>query len=81
MFSCKDISKHSCNEEDLKGLDKINYKFHIFICVKCKKYVSSLRKVEQAFKKIIIRRSEASDVEIKNLEDKVLDSLNSRNGS
>ena len=77
MFSCKEISKVSCNEEDLKGLDKLNYKMHLFMCNNCKRYVSSLRKVEQAFKKIILRRSVATDEEIKKIEDEVLEKVKS----
>ncbi len=51
------------------------------MCVKCKEYVASLRKVEEVFKKIILRSSKANDVDIKNLEDKVIESLNSNNDS
>jgi predicted nucleic acid binding AN1-type Zn finger protein len=75
MFSCKEISKVSCNEEDLKGFDRFNYKMHLFMCDKCKKYVASLRKVEEAFKKIILRRSVASESDIKKIEDEVLEKI------
>lgn len=77
MFSCKEISKVSCNEEDLRGLDKINYKMHLFMCDKCKKYVESLRKVEKVFKEIVLRRSKASESDIKKIEDEVLEKVNS----
>ena len=81
MFSCKEISKVSCNEEEIKGLDKINYKMHLFMCAKCRKYVSSLRKVESVFRDIFLNRSKASESEIKNLEEKVIKDLKSKSDS
>ncbi|WP_127717572.1 hypothetical protein [Halobacteriovorax sp. HLS] len=75
MFSCKQISKISCSEEELTGIDKLNYRMHLMLCAKCKKYVRSLRKVEQKFRQIILNRSVVKDTDIRKIEDEVLEKI------
>ncbi|OUR97870.1 hypothetical protein A9Q84_06650 [Halobacteriovorax marinus] len=81
MFSCKEISKVSCHEEELKGFDKLNYKMHLFMCDKCRKYVAGLKFVQEKFSSLLKRRSEINETKIKVLEDEILDRLKSKNGN
>lgn len=80
MFSCNEISKVSCHEDELKGLEKLNYKMHLFMCDKCRKYVKSIKLVQEKFSALIHKRSSVDESKIIELEDKVLETIKSKNG-
>jgi len=78
MFSCKEISKVTCNEDELKGLSKLNYKMHLFMCEKCRKYVASIQLVQEKFSALMKKRSHVDESKIVELEDKILSSIKSK---
>jgi hypothetical protein len=78
MFSCKEISKVTCHEDELKGLEKLNYKMHLFMCVKCRKYVSNIKIIQERFSSLIKNRSVVDEAKIVELEDKILNTLKTK---
>lgn len=79
LFSCKDISKVACHKDDLSFAERVNFKLHLFICVKCRNYTASIEQVGKSFTDVIKKRRSISSEKISELEERVLENLKKKN--
>lgn len=75
FYSCRDISKAACHNDDLTTLERMNFRVHLFMCKKCRDYVKDIELIGKKFTEVINKKRDVSKKEITELENRVLKSL------
>ena len=79
MPACRDVvRKYSSEELDSTSLiQRLLLRIHLMMCVHCRNYVNQVGAIGLAVKNMV-RKSSASEHDIRRLEDQVIDRLSSR---
>lgn len=78
MFSCKDISKITSEDQKLSFFGKLKYKMHLFICHDCQNFVNSMREITKMVKKSIESKMVIEEMEVVRIENEILDKIKKR---
>lgn len=73
MLNCKQVVTIVSTEDSPKWRRNLRVRWHLFICVHCRKYVQHLRLVREAFQKLFKSAPTAEEKQkIKDLEDQAI---------
>lgn len=52
MMNCKEVAKRTMAKEKPKGIwERLDYKFHLFICSTCRVFVKQMENLDRSLKK------------------------------
>lgn len=78
LFTCKDISKVASEDSKLSFLEKMKFKFHLFICHDCKNFVLSMKELTSLTKKIIKKNMTIDENELTQIENRIIKKISKK---
>ena len=60
LYTCKEVTELTCSEEKLGFIDRLNYRFHLFICKNCQIYTQQIKDLRQQMKQAMVSKANES---------------------
>ncbi len=78
MISCRELTRRAADGslEELRLRERLEVRFHLFLCASCRRYVAQMRALGAAVREVFTAEDSAEeDPAFEDLEDTILESL------
>ena len=78
MFSCKEMTKMTSEEQNLGFFGGIQFRFHLVICKNCRCFAENMKSLNRSIKTLIKKKTKVDRQKIKKLENEIIEKFSSK---